>query len=159
MKEIWRNTKYKNYQVSNLGNAVSLNHYCNSKAGSVRFCKGKLLTKKYDKSSGYYRVGIRDNGKQKWVLIHRLVGMTFPDLVDWTEEAKGKPFDELQINHKDENPANNSVDNLEWCTASYNVNYGDRNKNVVNGINKTTNSERLYYNIHWMVYLLLNIQV
>ena len=28
------------------------------------------------------------------------------------------------INHKDENPFNNCLDNLEWCTHSYNTNYG-----------------------------------
>ena len=28
------------------------------------------------------------------------------------------------VNHKDENTSNNCVDNLEWCTAKYNTNYG-----------------------------------
>lgn len=28
------------------------------------------------------------------------------------------------VNHKDENPQNNHVDNLEWCTQKYNANYG-----------------------------------
>ena len=28
------------------------------------------------------------------------------------------------INHKDENKSNNHVDNLEWCTKSYNALYG-----------------------------------
>ena len=32
-----------------------------------------------------------------------------------------------QINHKDENIRNNCVNNLEWCTAKYNCNYGTRN--------------------------------
>ena len=30
----------------------------------------------------------------------------------------------LQVNHRDENKLNNSIDNLEWCTCSYNINYG-----------------------------------
>lgn len=30
-----------------------------------------------------------------------------------------------QVNHIDENPSNNSVGNLEWCTAKYNMNYGN----------------------------------
>lgn len=29
-----------------------------------------------------------------------------------------------QVNHKDEDKLNNCVDNLEWCDAKYNVNYG-----------------------------------
>ena len=29
-----------------------------------------------------------------------------------------------EINHKDENKLNNTVDNLEWCDRIYNVNYG-----------------------------------
>lgn len=29
-----------------------------------------------------------------------------------------------EVNHKDENPANNNVENLEWCTHKYNMNYG-----------------------------------
>ena len=30
------------------------------------------------------------------------------------------------INHKDENPHNNNLENLEWCTHKYNCNYGGR---------------------------------
>lgn len=35
-----------------------------------------------------------------------------------------------QVNHKDENPLNNNIFNLEWCTAKYNCNYGNRNKKI-----------------------------
>lgn len=29
-----------------------------------------------------------------------------------------------EVNHRDENKLNNHVSNLEWCTHSYNTNYG-----------------------------------
>ena len=35
-----------------------------------------------------------------------------------------------QVNHKDENPANNFVDNLEWCDNDYNQSYGTRGKRI-----------------------------
>lgn len=41
-----------------------------------------------------------------------------------------------QVNHKDENPLNNCVENLEWCTAEYNINYGTRNKRVAEKLSK-----------------------
>ena len=41
-----------------------------------------------------------------------------------------------QVNHKDENPSNNCVDNLEWCSVSYNINYGNRNKKVAQHFSK-----------------------
>ena len=54
-------------------------------------------------------------GKQKHEQIHRLVANAFLK----------KPNNECdQVNHKDENPQNNYVGNLEWCTAKYNTNYG-----------------------------------
>ena len=37
-----------------------------------------------------------------------------------------------EVNHKDENPSNNRVDNLEWCTRLYNVNYGNHNQRIAN---------------------------
>ena len=33
-----------------------------------------------------------------------------------------------QVNHKDENKTNNVLGNLEFCSRSYNINYGTRNE-------------------------------
>ena len=54
------------------------------------------------------------NGKPKDHFIHRLLAMTYIP----------NPNNYLMVNHKDENPMNNSLDNLEWCDNSYNQNYG-----------------------------------
>lgn len=113
MKEIW--LKYTDgYEVSNLGNVKSLvkEHPCN-KCSKERILKPTI-------QRGYKRVMIYINGKGKWESIHRMVAKTFID----------NPNNYKCVSHKDENKLNNRVDNLEWCTHKYNMNYGVRNKNI-----------------------------
>ena len=57
---------------------------------------------------------VGDDGVSKRLLVHRLVAMAFIPNKD------NLP----QVNHKDENKGNNNVQNLEWCTARYNMTYG-----------------------------------
>lgn len=57
------------------------------------------------------RLGGRKHSLQK---VHRLIAECFIPNPD------NLPI----INHKDENPSNNCVDNLEWCDQKYNMNYG-----------------------------------
>ena len=130
MNEIWRSVKdYEGlYEVSNWGRVRSLGMWVNSKNGSKRFIKGRVLRPGID-TKGYLRVDLCKDGVVKHWPVHRLVGMAFPDLVGWTEDAKGRPFEELEINHKDENKENNRVENLEWCDRPYNNRYS-KNKTV-----------------------------
>lgn len=64
--------------------------------------------------NGYKQVILYKEGVQKHFYIHRLVAEAFIP----------NPDNLPQINHKDENKANNNVDNLEWCDNKYNMNYG-----------------------------------
>lgn len=103
--EEWRDIKdYENYEVSNLGR--------------VRNKNGKIL--KQQLRHGYYDVGLYNEHHQnqpKLLKVHRLVAQAFiPNLNNYP-----------CINHKDENKLNNNIDNLEWCTYSYNCSYGHRN--------------------------------
>lgn len=64
---------------------------------------------------GYCSVDLYNRGKTKRFLVHRLVATAFIP----------NPNNLPQVNHKDENPLNNNVNNLEWCSAKYNMNYGN----------------------------------
>jgi hypothetical protein len=106
MNEIWKDVPgYEGlYEISNFGNVMSLNY----RGHGYR----KQLTPKCN-NAGRLWVELCKNGERKPWLIHRLVGMVFIP----------NPNEYPQINHKDENPKNNVVSNLEWCTREYNIQY------------------------------------
>lgn len=79
-------------------------------------------------TKGYANVGLSLCGKLKRKQIHRLVAEAFIP----------NPNELPQINHKDENRGNNTLENLEWCTAKYNVNYGHHNEKI----SKSRHSEK-----------------
>lgn len=110
--------------------------------GRIFSNKGKELKHQVNKG-GYHTVNLRDyNQKQFCMLVHRLVALTYIDNSD------NLP----QVNHKDENKDNNSVDNLEWCNAAYNNTYGTRVFRAKRKKSKkiymfdTRNNKELYFN-------------
>ena len=74
--------------------------------------------KTYVRSNGYVQVvlKIRKENRLRRVYIHRLVAETF--LNNFNNYS--------QVNHIDENKLNNNLDNLEWCSAKYNLLHNDR---------------------------------
>ena len=130
MKEIWRPIKgYENlYEVSNKGRVRSLTKYCMRFGCRKTLIRGKLLSIRKN-ASGYIMVSLAKKGTKKQVLIHRLVAQAF------IPNPNNYPI----INHKDENPSNNNVNNLEWCTQKYNVNYGTARSRtrITNKINRS----------------------
>lgn len=99
------------YQVSNMGRVRSLDR--TDKNGQFR--KGRVLADKHN-NRGYHMIALCRDGNAKYRLIHRLVAIAFLN----------NPDNLPEVNHKDENKANNSVSNLEWFTSEYNLNYGTR---------------------------------
>lgn len=102
--EEWRNIQgYEGYQASNMGRVRDIN-------------KGIILAQYNRNKQGYKAVTI--GGKP--ISVHRLVAQAFMP----------NPNNLPMVNHKDENPSNNCVENLEWCDAKYNCNYGTRIKRI-----------------------------
>jgi len=114
MTEVWKDIQgYEGiYQVSNLGNVRSLDRI-EKWYGSERPRKGRVMATKLDKNC-YLVVGLRNGTCQKLKRVHRLVAEAFIP----------NPNNLPEVNHKDENKANNAVSNLEWCNTNYNVRYG-----------------------------------
>ena len=83
-----------NYEVSNLG--------------EVRRVGSKSYRKPRFNAGSYLRVNLTD---QKTHAMHRMVAETF------IEAVPGKEY----VNHKNNVPWDNRVDNLEWCTTQENT--------------------------------------
>lgn len=77
--------------------------------GRVR--SGKVILKPHHMNNGYDNVSLFKNGKYKFFGIHRLVALAF------VPNESRLP----QVNHKDGNKRNNFASNLEWCSASRNI--------------------------------------
>lgn len=101
--EIWKDVVgYEGlYQVSNLGNVKSLNYRS----------KGISKILKYSLLYGYPSLSLTKDGIYKTYRIHRLVAIAFID----------NPNNKPQVNHKNGNRADNSLNNLEWVTNKENV--------------------------------------
>ena len=92
--------------------------YAITPEGEVWSYKRKKFLVLIADKKGYLRVNLCKDGKVKHYRIHRLVA----------EAYIPNPDNLPQVNHKDENKANNCIQNLEWCDAKYNSNYGTRNE-------------------------------
>ena len=90
---------YPNYLVSNLGYVIG--------------ARGKVLKSDLN-SVGYERITLCQDGIPNRVFVHRLVA----------EHFCPNPYDYSYVNHKNGIRDDNTATNLEWCTASYNVNDG-----------------------------------
>ena len=133
--EIWKDIEgfEGSYQVSNFGNVKSLPklvYVSNPKFTGYRQTKERLL-KSGKTKMGYKLVILRKDNKSKSVYVHRLVAKAFIP----------NPNNLPEVNHKDENPLNNDVNNLEWCTHSYNGNYGTVKQRCGNTCNNFKHSE------------------
>lgn len=90
-------TGFPNYAITDNGEVMNI-------------ITGKAL-KPGVKKKGYLKVDLYNASGRKSISIHRLVMLHFSN-----DQKIG-----MQVNHKDGNKSNNSIDNLEWATAKKNV--------------------------------------
>lgn len=134
--EIWKPVKgfEKYYEVSSLG----------------RVRNSRKVMKTYFNNRGYECIDFNVNKIRTKHLVHRLVMLAFVDNIDNLPE----------VNHIDENKANNTLSNLEWCSRSTNkqhsIKTGTYNKiyTTKNSLGKKhlPNTKSKYYNVGWDKY-------
>lgn len=91
--------------------------YAVTSCGKVYSIRYKRFLKLIGGKGNYQMIGLYDaEGNYKQEYVHRLVAKTYIP----------NPCGYKEVNHKDEIKDHNWVDNLEWCSRKYNINYGSR---------------------------------
>lgn len=134
LKEVWKDVKgfEEYYEVSSFGKVRSKARTIIRSDGMTMTFTGKELAPYSNKKrNDYCYVYLRVNGKKYPKFVHRLVAEAF------LPNPKNLP----QVNHKDEDTTNNRLDNLEWCDAKYNNNYGTKIQRMKENAPKTAVSQ------------------
>lgn len=133
--EIWKDVpEYEGlYVVSNYGIVKSINRVVEHSNGQISIYKERILAQEKIKGN-YKRVSISKENITKRYMVHRLVAICF------LSNPENKPC----VNHKDGNPNNNNVENLEWVTYSENERHSYDILGKINGNRKLTNNDIKY---------------
>lgn len=115
-KERWKDIRLNEYTKT---------RYQVSNKGRIRNKKtGHIFKPSLRRRGDYPAVGLQiGDGAQKTLSVHRIVAVEFLP----------NPENLPEVNHKDQNKENPKLDNLEWCSRKYNINYGDCIERIVAG--------------------------
>ena len=114
MKEIWKDIKgYEGYyEISSIGRVKRLQTIIDApymKDSGYRTIKEKIL--KPQNTGNYKSVALSKEGIVKTIAVHRLVA------IQYIPNSNNYPL----VMHLDNNPSNNSIDNLQWGNNSMNI--------------------------------------
>ena len=111
--EVWLPMKNPKTGLENPGRQIS-------SCGRIKSSNG-LITRGHQGKSGYFRTHIKDDCNQySGVYIHSLVAYNFLGPPPSSQHS--------QVNHKDLNPGNNHVENLEYVTPAENIKHFHANR-------------------------------
>ena len=116
MKELFDIPDFTGYKVNKQGEVFSvIPKGCRNRFDKSKWQVPKKLSIRKTKT-GYCRVYMRrdSTGKREDVYIHRILAEMFIP----------NPEGLTDVNHKDSNPENNNLDNLEWMSHKENLEYG-----------------------------------
>lgn len=99
---------------------LNFNNYEVSTKGKVRNVVTGRVLKPTKNKFGRYMLVLKFKKKRKGFYISRLVAMAFIP----------NPDNLPEVNHKDENKANNCIENLEWCDKRYNLEWSKVNRPI-----------------------------
>lgn len=110
---IWKKyPKYPFIEANQFGEVRIRDRVVMRKNGRKYHVKGHVLKQRLN-NNGYFRVTFGLNGKTIYLYVHRIMATCF------LTNPLGLP----EVNHKDNDRKNNSVNNLEWCTKQYNLDH------------------------------------
>lgn len=124
-------------------------NYLIDEQGNIFSKFSNKFLKQRENKRGYKIVDLYIKGERQQLLVHRLVAQTF------LNNQNNYPC----VNHKDEDIKNNNVENLEWCSFKYNLDYSkvgikagiansipvvqlDKNMNILKKFNSAMEAQR-----------------
>lgn len=122
-KQLFDIPDFTGYKIDKNGNVYSMiSNGCRNRFDKTKWLKRPKKINPRKTKRGYNRVYMRrdSTNKREDVYIHRIMAIIFIP----------NPHKLSDVNHKDSNPCNNKLENLEWMSHKENLKYGIIHGNI-----------------------------